>query len=407
MAKDNPKTHYGWVILLVGFIGVMGSLGFGRFAYTPILPAMKEGLSLTYTQMGWIGTGNFLGYLFFAFVGGYLATRFGPRTIISVSLALVGFGLILTGLAESFAFALVMRSLVGAGSAGSNVPILALASAWFTNRRRGMATGILVSGSSVALLLLGPLIPYVLQSFPGTGWRVSWYFLGGLTLLIALLNYGFLRNRPEDMNLEPFGKPSPPPAFSSASPLKNIYTSPALWHLAGVFFTFGFSYIIYIQYFSAYLINEAGIGAERAGDYLMLLGVLSIFCGPFWGMVSDRIGRNYGLALVFLTQGTSYLLFGLVHSPFGYLASTVLFGLTAWSVPSIMAAAVGDTVGARLAPAALGFIILVFSTGQALAPPVAGKIADLTGSFTPAFILSAVVAFSGMIGALFIRRPSG
>jgi cyanate permease len=42
--------------------------------------------------------------------------------------------------------------------------------------------------------------------------------------------------------------------------------------------------------------------------------------------------------------------------------------------------------------------------GQALAPPVAGKIADLTGSFTPAFILSAVIAFIGMIGALLMRK---
>ena len=406
MRRGGTFIHYGWVILLIGFIGVMGSLGFGRFAYTPILPSMKEGLSLTYTQMGWIGTGNFIGYLSFAFIGGYLATRLGSRQIISASLALVGFGLILTGLSESFEFALIMRSLVGAGSAGSNVPIMALASAWFTTRRRGMATGILVSGSSIALLLLGPLIPYILQSFPGSGWRVCWYSLGGLTLLIALLTYFFLRNHPEELNLNPFGKPSPPPAFSSSSAIRNIYTSRPLWHLAAVFFTFGFSYIIYMQYFSAYLINEAKVGAEKAGDYLMLLGILSIFCGPFWGMVSDRIGRNYGLALVFLTQGTSYLLFGLVPSPFGYLASTILFGLTAWSVPSIVAAAVGDTVGPRLTPAALGFTIFIFSTGQALASPVAGKIADLTGSFTPAFILSAVVAFAGMAGALLIRRPA-
>ena len=405
MGKGRLPIHYGWVILLIGFIGVLGSLGFGRFAYTPILPSMKEGLALTYTQMGWIGTGNFIGYLSFAFMGGYLATRLGPRRIISLSLGLVGCGLILTGFSDSFEFALVMRTLVGAGSAGSNVPILALASAWFTSRRRGMATGILVSGSSVALLLLGPLIPYILQTFPASGWRICWYFLGSITLGIALLNYLFLRNHPEELSLKPFGTPSPPPAFSISSTIKNIYAFRPLWHLAAVFFTFGFSYVIYMQYFSAYLINEAGVGVEKAGDYLMLLGILSVFCGPFWGMVSDRIGRNYGLALVFLTQGTSYLFFGLVPSPFGYLASTILFGLTAWSVPSIMAAAVGDLVGPRLAPAALGFIIFIFSTGQALAPPVAGKIADLTGSFTPAFILSAAVAFAGMTGSLFIRKP--
>jgi MFS family permease len=217
MGKGRLPIHYGWVILLIGFIGVLGSLGFGRFAYTPILPSMKEGLALTYTQMGWIGTGNFIGYLSFAFMGGYLATRLGPRRIISLSLGLVGCGLILTGFSDSFEFALVMRTLVGAGSAGSNVPILALASAWFTSRRRGMATGILVSGSSVALLLLGPLIPYILQAFPASGWRICWYFLGSITLGIALLNYLFLRNHPEELSLKPFGTPSPPPAFSISS----------------------------------------------------------------------------------------------------------------------------------------------------------------------------------------------
>ena len=403
MGDGRMRFHYGWIILLVGFIGVMGALGFGRFAYTPILPSMKEALSLTYSQMGWIGTGNFIGYLIFSFLGGYLATRVGPRRVISVSLVLVAISLVLTGLADSFEFALAMRTLTGAGSAGSNVPIMALASAWFASKRRGMATGILVSGSSIALLLLGPLIPKILESFPGSGWRVCWYTLGGLTVLIALLNYLLIRNRPEEKNLQPVGALSVLPPSTVSFSGRNLYSSRSLWHLAGVFFTFGFSYIIYMQFFSAYLINEAKVSTEKAGEYLMLLGILSIFCGPFWGTVSDFIGRKYGLALVFLTQGTSYLIFGLVKSSTGYLTSTILFGLTAWSVPSIIAAAVGDTVGGRLAPAALGFTILIFSIGQALAPPVAGKIADLSGSFTPAFILSAVVAFAGMAGALLIR----
>ena len=403
MGDGRMRFHYGWIILLVGFIGVMGALGFGRFAYTPILPSMKEALSLTYSQMGWIGTGNFIGYLIFSFLGGYLATRVGPRRVISVSLVLVAISLVLTGLSDSFEFALAMRTLTGAGSAGSNVPIMALASAWFASKRRGMATGILVSGSSIALLLLGPLIPKILESFPGSGWRVCWYTLGGLTVLIALLNYLLIRNRPEEKNLQPVGALSVSPPSTVSFSGRNLYSSRSLWHLAGVFFTFGFSYIIYMQFFSAYLINEAKVSTEKAGEYLMLLGILSIFCGPFWGTVSDFIGRKYGLALVFLTQGTSYLIFGLVKSSTGYLTSTILFGLTAWSVPSIIAAAVGDTVGGRLAPAALGFTILIFSIGQALAPPVAGEIADLSGSFTPAFILSAVVAFAGMAGALLIR----
>ena len=410
MAMGEKRFHYGWIILLVGFVGVMGALGFGRFAYTPILPSMKEGLSLTYAQMGWIGTGNFIGYLIFSLLGGYLATRIGPRLVISVALVLVAVSLFLTGISDSFEFAAAMRTLTGAGSAASNVPIMAMASAWFATSRRGMATGILVSGSSIALLLLGPLIPFILQSFPGSGWRVCWYVLGAITLSIALLNYLFLRNRPEEKNLRPFGEPaflvqsSSSQAFSFS--MKTLYTSRPLWHLAGIFFTFGFSYIIFMQYFSAYLVNEAKVGTDRAGSYLMLLGILSIFCGPFWGTVSDFIGRKYGLALVFLTQGISYLVFGLMKSDTGYLLSTILFGLTAWSVPSIIAAAVGDTVGPRLTPTALGFTILVMSMGQALAPPVGGRIADLTGSFASAFLLAAGVAFMGMTASLLLRKPA-
>ena len=404
MLVDAKRIHYGWVVVGIGFVGVIGALGFGRFAYTPILPAMKDGLSLNYTHMGWIGTGNLVGYLVFSLLGGYWATRIGSRRIISLSLAVVAAGLILTGISNSFEFALLMRSLTGAGSAGSNVPIMALASAWFASNRRGLAAGIMVSGCSVGLLLLGPLIPYILEKFPSSGWRVCWYTLGGLTLFIALLNYLLIRDRPEDRNLQPIGNSSTPPTTFSFS-WRSLYASRSLWHLAGVFFAFGFSYIIYIQFFSAYLINEAKIGPESAGGYLMLLGILSIFCGPFWGAVSDRIGRKYGLALVLLTQGLSYLIFGLVQSEVGYLISAILFGLTAWAVPSIVTAAVGDSVHPRMAPAALGFTILIFGTGQALAPPIAGRIADLTGSFSAAFILSAAVAFTGMAGALWIRRP--
>jgi MFS family permease len=405
MALLAFRFHYGWVVLLTGFLGVMGALGFGRFAYTPILPSMKEALSLTYAQMGWIGTGNFVGYLTFSLIGGYLATRLGPRRVISISLVLVGLSLIFTGWANSFAMALVMRTLTGIGSAGSNVPIMALASAWFASRRRGLATGVLVSGSSIALLILGPLVPYILKIFPDGGWRVSWYLLGTITLGIALLNYFFLRNRPEEKGLNPIGG-TQAPLWPGQFSWKEVYTSVHLWHLAGIFFTFGFSYIIFMQFFSAYLINEARLSPERAGNLLMLLGILSIFCGPFWGAVSDFIGRKYGLALVLLAQGICYLVFGLIKSEFGYLLSTILFGLTAWSVPSIISAAVGDALGPTLAPAGLGFTILIFGIGQALAPPIAGKIADFSGSFTPAFVLAAFLAFSGMAGALLWRMPA-
>jgi MFS family permease len=133
------------------------------------------------------------------------------------------------------------------------------------------------------------------------------------------------------------------------------------------------------------------------------VGWISIFCGLIWGAVSDVIGRQYGLALVYGLQAISFAVFALWRSPSGTLVSIVLFGLTAWSIPGIVAAACGDCVGARLAPAAYGFVTLFFGLGQAAGPSVAGALADARGSFAPAFLLAAGVALLGGIGSLLLR----
>ncbi|MFQ6090374.1 MAG: YbfB/YjiJ family MFS transporter [Candidatus Bipolaricaulia bacterium] len=134
-----------------------------------------------------------------------------------------------------------------------------------------------------------------------------------------------------------------------------------------------------------------------------LVGFLSIASGFLWGSVSDRLGRKWGLVIVFSLQGLSFLVFALAKSVPGAYLSTVLFGLTAWSIPAIMAAACGDYLGSRLAPAALGLITLIFGIGQALGPSVAGYIADVTASFTMALLIAAIAAFLGMTGSLLLK----
>jgi len=91
---------------------------------------MKESLSLTYNQVGLIGTGNFIGYLCLAVLGGFLAALFGARKIIFISLMVMGICLFLTGLSESFGFAFAMRLITGMGNEGSYIPVIALPAAW-------------------------------------------------------------------------------------------------------------------------------------------------------------------------------------------------------------------------------------------------------------------------------------
>jgi len=259
----------------------------------------------------------------------------------------------------------------------------------------------------VALIVLGPLVPYILSRYGDAGWRVSWYIFGVTTAVIAAGSFIFLRNHPSEKGLIPLGESGgtlmTAPLKGSALRWGDVYRSGTVWHLGLVYVAFGFSYIIYMTFFFKHLIAEGGYTREAAGALFMLMGWMSLFCGLIWGTVSDYIGRKWALIIVYLIQGTSFAIFGLWSSPVGFTVSAVLFGLTAWSIPAIMAAACGDVLGPDLAPAALGFITLFFGIGQAAGPTVAGAIADATGSFYPAFLLAAGVAVMGAVGAGFIR----
>ncbi len=403
----HSRFHYGWLILVAATLVVFGSLGLARFGYTVILPEMQSGLGMTNTQAGLLATSNLIGYLALSAIGGALAARFGPRLVIAAGLAMAGACMILTGIVNDFYIAAVWRALTGLGSGASNVPVMGLLAAWFVSQKRGMAAGIAVTGSSIALILLGPIVPPVLSLFGDSGWRVCWFVFGGVTLFLAVASYIILRNKPSDKGLEPIGFSG---ETSDAPPLKqrikwgNVYRSLSVWHLGMIYVAFGFSYIIYITFFTKYLITKGAYTSQSAGNLFMTMGWLSMLCGIIWGTVSDFIGRKYALIIVYLIHTISFLLFGLYPVPLGFTISAVLFGLSAWSIPAIMAAACGDKLGPRLAPAALGFITLFFGISQAAGPVVAGAIADAAGSFVPAFVLAGAVAFLGAVASFFYRE---
>jgi MFS family permease len=167
---------------------------------------------------------------------------------------------------------------------------------------------------------------------------------------------------------------------------------------------YGFSYIIYLTFFVAYLTKEVGVAPVAAGRIFAVLGVFSIFCGVIWGWISDVLGRRYGSMLAYITLALSYVIFAFWKDSTGFYISAVVFGITAWSIPTIMAAASGDAVGGRLAPAGLGFITLFFGIGQALGPVMGGLIKDATGTFTNAFVLSTTVSLLGAFGSLILKK---
>ncbi len=405
------RIHYGWVVIFMGLLTTVTAHGFGRMAYTLLLPAMKDGLLFDYTQLGLLGTANFIGYLSMAIIGGFLAAKFGTRSVITAALALMGVTMILTGMTQSFWFAFFMRLLTGLGNGAAFVPAMALGSAWFSVRHRGFATGIVSGGIGLGTLISGILIPYILKSYGADGWRYSWFILGAIVLAAAVVVFILIRNQPGDKGLLPVGEKADSNAGQkslasnvSALDFGRVYRMKALWYLGLVYFFYGLSYIIYIVFFAAYLIKEMGYSEAWAGGLWATVGGLSIFCGVLWGGISDRIGRSKGASLAYLVLGLSYITYALLKFEVGFYISATLFGLTAWSIPTIMAATAGDLVGPRLAPAALGFVTLFFGIGQSIGPALGGWVADISHSFTLPFLFAGTISLAGTVFSLYLKK---
>jgi MFS family permease len=405
--KGGRIMHYAWVIAFTGTLVTILAHGFGRMAYSVLLPPMRDSLNLSYTQLGLIATGNFIGYLAMALIGGFLASRFGTRKLIFVSLLIMGISLFLTGTVNSFLSAFLLRLITGMGNGSSYVPIMALPAAWFF-RKKGFATGIVSAGIGTGLFLSGLILPPII-GLSQNGWRYAWYTLGGCVFIGSWVVYLLLRDTPAEKGLLPYGMERPLekqeekiPFFSA---LREVFKKPELWKLGFVYFMYGFSYIIFLTFFVAYLNKEIGIPLKQAGLIFGVLGILSIFCGVIFGGISDLLGRSKGSGLAYGVLALSYLVAALWKSSTGGLLAAIIFGISAFSIPTIMAAAAGDVVGGKLAPGALGFITLFFGIGQALGPYVGGAIKDLTATFATSFLLGAIISIVGsFLSLVFIKK---
>lgn len=397
----SPK--YKWVVLTMGFLAVFGALGFGRFGYSAILPSMQKDLGITSAAAGSLASWNLGGYVAMCAIGGVLASRFGPRMVVSIGSVLAALGMLVTGFASGMVSASAGRLLTGLGGGMCLVPSVALMSAWFDVRRRGLASGIVTSGSALALVITGPIVPRIIEAGGAHGWRAAWYFFAGMTFVVGVLMILLQRDRPYDQAsaAAKSGKAKP---RREPLDLKSIVRSGYAWHMGFIYMMFGFAYMVYFTFFQKRLTADLGFSPQTAGVFFLVMGVFSLFCGVIWGTISDRIGRGRAIAAMCFIQAVASVLFAVWPSPPGLLISAVIYGLCSLAVPGIVGAGCGDQFGPVLASASLGFVTIFLGIGQVAGPYLAGALADWSGNLVYSYLMGAGVFFIGTVLALFLKE---
>lgn len=396
--------RYRWAVATTAFFAVFCAIGLGRFGYSAVLPSMQEALGLTSAEAGSLASWNQAGYLVMALVGGVLASRFGPRAIVTTGLAITAAGMFLTGLSDGLAGASAARLLTGMGNGMVLAPCIALMAAWFHERRHGVATGIVPAGSSFAMVIVGPVVPGLIAGGGEEGWRLAWYVFAAATAAMTVVTYAAMRDRPRAAAPAKEAAASRRPSMLLDT--RRISRSGHAWHLGSTYFLYGFAFLMFFTFFQKRLVGDLGYSENRAGILFLLFGFSGTLAGVFWGGISDRVGRGPTIAVTFALQAACAVVFALWADIVALAVASWVFGFCALSMPSLMGAACADRYGVRLAPASLGFITVLLGVGQATGPYVGGALEDVFSSLVPTYLLSAGVFALGAIAAAFLPRPA-
>ena len=376
---------------------VLCAVGLARFAFGMVLPAMARDLALDYTAQGLLGASYFVGYLAIVASMPWLAPRLGPRRLCLTGLGLVGLGLLAMSLWFPYPLLLASYGLVGVGSGAAFVGAMTLPSLWFHPSHRARAAGVVTAGAGVGVLGSGLLVPELLNVGVASPWKLSWLLFAAIALCCAMVGYLTLRDRPQEIGLEPFGHVDGLGNASNQSAKRDLKVGPFLLHLGIIYAFFAATLLTYTTFIVTAMVDELSISTADAGLLWAGVGGFSIFSGPLFGAVSDRFGHKTGMASALSSQGIAFALMAFDTGALGLFASIVFFGISAWSMPSIVAAAAGDYLGPEKAASGFAILTLMFAAGQVLGPAGAGVLADLSGGFGLAFGVAAGLNLVGVI----------
>lgn len=376
------------ILLLVpiSMLCTLVAVVFGRLAYGLVLPVMRESLGLSYSQAANLGTLTALGYLVLLLYAGVFAGRHGGKKAILLGLSLGALGY--AGLSQFSAYPLLMlcMTLMGFGTAFTFTPLVSLLGAWYPERR-GMVIGFAGSGVGIGILVTGALVPIITQYGDETSWRMIWATFAGIAVFVIALVAIFLREPPQ------YEEP-----VSMLQGLKKIYRNPHVVRMALIYGVVGLTYIVQVLFMYSFAL-DAGVEPQIAGRLVAVMGFVSIFSGPIWGWLADKVGHGRALTFCMTVAIFSTLLPVVWPVTLAFTLHFVLVGLSVTGLFTSVLAAATSTVKPQHAAMAVSFVTVFFALGQLIGPALAGLLIDWQQDFRLTFALSAALMLVGAVAS--------
>jgi len=364
-------------VLVAGAAGLALAVGIGRFAYTPVLPAMQEATGFGAATAGWIAGWNYLGYLLGALGASLVAAR-GAR--VEVLMASVAASVVTTaamGFTGSVALWCALRFVSGLASAGVLVISSAIVLETLAKAQRPHLMGVHFSGVGIGVALSGLVVAL------GTGaldWRGLWFALAGVSVALALFTLALGGSRP---TLPRTGSATPSERFSGAL-------------LIASYFLEGLGYVVTGTFLVAIAKDMPAIGGA-AESLWIAVGIAGAPSTLLWSRIAQRWGAPNALIAAHLVQAAGIVLPVFFGSLWVALLAAVFFGGTFMGITAVILGFGGRV--SRHPARMIGLLTAAFGLGQMIGPVAAGWLAERQGGFSGSLVLAAGAV---VLGALLI-----
>ncbi len=341
-------------------------------------------------------------------IEGYLVDRFGPRWITVIGGALCGIAWSINSVADSLPMLYFAAALGGIGAGGVYGTCIGNALRWFPGRR-GLAAGLTAAGFGAGSALT--IVP-IANMIKVSGYQHT-FLTFGLVQGIVVVVLGFLILVPPTSLMMAPSKLAPGASRLQAKPMEMVKT-PVFWVMYAMFVMMATGGLMAVAQLAPIAkdfkvadvpVSLLGLTLPALTFALTIDRILNGLCRPFFGWVSDNIGRENTMFIAFLLEGVGILaLANLGTNPvlFVILSGVVFFG---WGeIYSLFPATVSDTFGTKFATANAGLMYTAKGTA-ALLVPYANVLSSKTGSWHLVFMLAAGLNLIAAAMAILVLKP--
>ena len=388
------RESYRWIILLIVWLSFLISF-VDRLAWGNVAISVGQSLGMPVAALGIFVTAFYVGYVVANFIGGFSSDWLGPRVVLAGAIIPLGVFTVLFGFTTSVTMGLVIQALMGLAAGADYSACVKLITAWFDKRNRGFAMGLFLTASSLGVLVTNAIVPTILQSI---SWGAVYQILGTLTILIGILSYILLRDKPPGEQVTVIAKPD------LAALVKNRDLAFLALAGFGAFWgTWGFAF-----WANALMIRGHGLSPVSAGFIVALVGAGAIAGKPIVGLLSDWFGgvRKIPTIICLVAFGAILLIFGLLSTELQFRFAAPFLGVAAFVYSPLMGAMVAETVGLSRAGSATGVTAAFWQLGSVIVPVVVGVAYQATNSFYFAFVTLAAGPLLGALCMVFVRERS-